>query len=318
MRVFVRIVEQGSFARAADSLGLSPASTTAALTALEKRLGVRLLHRTTRKLSVSEEGRTYYEDCVRILGELAEAEDAISTARVSPRGRLRVSIAQSFEAMSFFPLLNEFMQAYPQLLVDVIVTDRAVNMVEEGIDCALRAVEISADSALVARKVLVSHWVTCASPAYLEKHGTPASVADLEHHNCIRFISPSSGKPREWSFDIDGTRRNLSPAGNIAVTSLDGAVAAARIGAGIAQVSDVLAYTAILEGQLQPILTDHVVEGVPVVLVYPANRYLPTRVRAFATFFEKAYPEHGYWPKIAALLNRKNIRPTSPLMRNDV
>lgn len=302
MRVFIRIVEQGSFARAADDLGVSPATVTAALTALEKRLGARLLHRTTRKLSLTEEGRTYYEDIVRILGELAEAEDVISNARLSPRGRLRVSIAQSFEALSFFPLLDEFMQAYPLLQVEVIVTDRAVNMVEEGIDCALRAVEISADSSLIARKVLVSHWVTCATPDYLARNGRPHSIADLAQHNCIRFISPSTGKPREWSFTVNGERRSLSPSGKIAMTSLDGAVAAARAGAGIAQVPDVLAYSAILEGQLLPILTEHVVEGVPVMLAYPANRYLPARVRAFAAFFEKAYPENGYWPKIAAHL----------------
>lgn len=302
MRVFIRIVEQGSFARAADNLGVSPASITAALTDLEKRLGARLLNRTTRKLSLTEEGRTYYEDCVRILDELAEAEDAISTARLSPRGRLRVSIAQSFEALSFFPLLNEFMQAYPELQVEVIVTDRAVNMVEEGIDCALRAVEISADAPLIARKVLVSHWVTCASPDYLAAHGTPHCIAELAGHNCIRFISPSSGKPREWPFNVNGERRTLSPAGSISMTSLDGAVAAARTGAGIAQVPDVLAYSAILNNELQPILTEHVTEGVPVMLVYPANRYLPARVRAFATFFEKAYPEQGYWPMIAAHL----------------
>lgn len=272
MRVFVRVVEQGAFARAADDLGASRASVTTAITQLERRLGVRLLNRTTRRLSLTEEGRTYYEDCVRILGEISEAEDNLSTARLSPRGHLRVSIAQSFEALGIFPLLQQFMQQHPELSVEVIVTDRAVNLVEEGIDCALRAVEISADSALVARKVLTARWLTGASPEYLKRHGIPRNIDELSQHNCIRFISPSTGRVREWQFDVNGERISMMPNGNIRMTSLDGAVAAARTGAGVAQVPDVLAYKAIIEGELQPVLTEHIVLGVPVMLVYPGNR----------------------------------------------
>ena len=302
MRVFVRVVEQGALSRAADDLAISRTSVTTALSQLEKKLGVRLLNRTTRRLSLTEEGSSYYKDCVRILGEIAEAEDSLTSAKSSPRGCLRVSIPQSFEALSFFPLLREFMKQHPVLRVEVIVTDRAVNLVEEGMDCALRAVEIPPDSVLVARKLVRSMWLTCASPGYLAEKGTPLCLADLPDHNCIRFVSPSSCRVRDWAFDIDGTRSWMTPGGNLSVTSLDGAVAAARTGEGIVQVPVVLAFQAVMDGELQPLLTAHIAEGVSLMLTYPGNRYLPAKVRAFARFFENAYPKEGWWPKIAAKL----------------
>lgn len=310
MRVFVRVVEQGAFTRAADDLGVSRASVTTAMSQLEKRLGVRLLHRTTRRLSLTDGGRAYYNDCVRILGEIAEAEDNLSGAQASPRGRLRVSIAQSFEALSFFPLLQDFMHQYPALSVEVIVTDRAVNLVEEGIDCALRAVDVAPDSVLVARKLVISRWLTCASPAYFAAHGTPRHIADLAGHNCIRFISPSTGRAREWLFDENGVQTKLAPEGNLRLTSLDAAVAAARTGSGIAQVPDLLAFRAVMDGELRPILTEHIVQAPTLMLAYPGNRYIPAKVRVFASFFEKALPREGCWPKIAARL-RAEDRPAA-------
>lgn len=308
MRVFVRVVEHGAFTRAADDLALSRASVTTAVSRLEKMLGVRLLHRTTRRLSLTEEGRLYYQNCVRILGEIVEAEDHLGASRLSPRGRLRVSIAQSFEALNFFPRLTEFMRRYPEVSVEVIVTDRAVNLVEEGIDCALRALEIPADAMLVARRVLPSRWITCAAPGYLADHGTPETVADLAGHDCIRFVSPSTGRVREWQFDENGVLTSFTPEGRLSLTSLDGAAAAARTGAGIAQVPDALAHGFIMSGELEPVLTEKIVQCPSVMLVYPANRYLPARVRAFADFFTAAYPEQGFWPDIAAKLERERFR----------
>lgn len=309
MRVFVRVVEHGAFIRAADDLGFSAASVTGAVARLEAELGTRLLNRTTRRLSLTREGETYYQNCVRILDEIAEAEDNLGSAHLTVRGRLRVSIAQSFEALGFFPLLNEFMRRFPEVSVDVIVTDRAVSLVEEGIDIALRAVEIPPDAMLVARKVLTSRWITCASPAYLAEHGTPRALDELAGHNCIRFVSPSTGRAREWQFDEDGVATPFMPTGNLSVTSLDGAVASAKTGAGIVQVPDVLAYGAIMNGELQPVLTEKIVLCPAVMVVYPANRYLPARVRAFADYFASAYPEQGVWPDIAAKLARERACP---------
>jgi LysR family transcriptional regulator for bpeEF and oprC len=305
MRVFVRIVEQGACSRAADDLGVSRATVTTALSQLEKRLGVRLLQRTTRRLSLTDEGRAYYADCVRILGDVDEAEDALTHARLSPRGRLRVSIAQSFEPLGFFPLLARFMHEYPDLSVEVIVTDRAVNMVEEGIDCAVRAVEASRDALLVARTLFIARWLTCASPGYFAQHGVPGHPSEIAAHNCIRFVSPSTGRARDWLFDEGGVQTKRTPRGSLSLTSLDAAVAAARAGTGLAQVPDLLACDAVLAGELEPVLTEHIVQAPAVVLAYPGNRYLPAKVRAFAAFLQKAYPRQGWWPKIAAHLQRR-------------
>lgn len=302
MRVFVRVVEQGSFTRAADDLGMSRASVTTAVGQLEAHLGIRLLNRTTRRLSLTEEGRSYYRDCVLILDQVAEAEDSLSSSRRTARGRLRISIAQSFEALGFFPLLAEFMEQNPELILEVIVTDRAVNLVEEGIDCAVRATDIPADAALVARKVMSARWLTCATPGYLAAHGTPRTIDDLARHNCIRFISPSTCRVREWYFDDSGAIVTHVPNGNLWLTSLDAAVSAALSGIGVAQVPDLLAFPALLDGRLRPVLTQYVARAMPVMLVYPANRYLPAKVRAFAEFLDHAYPKDGCWPQVAARL----------------
>ena len=167
MRVFVRVVEQGSFARAAEHFEVARPTVTHAVAALEKRLAVRLLHRTTRRLSLTDEGRAFYQGCVRVLDELAETEDAVAGVRGSPRGRLRVSTPNNFVHQEFFPPLPRFLARYPGLSLELVITDRAVNLVEEGIDCAVRAVALPDDSTLVARRIAEVHWVTVASPAYL-------------------------------------------------------------------------------------------------------------------------------------------------------
>ncbi len=298
MKVFVRVVEHGAFARAADDLGVSRATVTDAVAQLERHLGIRLINRTTRRLNVTEEGQIHYANCVRLLGEIDEAEDALSGARLRARGRLRVSVPQSFVDSIFYPALARFMQRYPEVEVDIVFTDRAVNLVEEGVDCAIRGVEIPPDSDLVAIQLTPSRWLTCASPDYLQEHGTPTTVADLAEHNCIRFISPSTGRVRDWLFNVDGENTAMEPAGNIRLTSLDAAVKMAVQGVGLAQVSDAIAFGAVTRGQLRPLLMDIVADAPPLVLVYPGNRYLTAKVRAFKEFFANEFPKEGWWPQI--------------------
>lgn len=300
MQVFVRVVEHGSFRKAADALGISRASATAAVARLEKQLGVRLLHRTTRRLSVTEEGQSYYCNCVRILGDVAEAEDLLSGVRLLPRGRLRISVPQSFVSRLFFPALKEFMERHPQLEMEIVFGDRAINLIEEGIDCAIRGVEIPPDSGLVARTLSTVRWLTCASPAYLDKHGAPARIDELSGHNCIRFISPSTGRPRDWMFVNEGTPVSIVPAGNLRLTSFDAATQLAQAGAGIAQIPDALGYAAVLEGGLVPLLTEWVAMAPDLTLVYPGNRYLTAKVRVFADFIAGRLPRHGWWADIVA------------------
>lgn len=308
MRVFTRVAELGSFARASEDLGIGRSAATQALGRLEKHLGVRLLHRTTRTLSLTEDGHTFYQSCVRILGELAETEDSLSRARVSPRGRLRVSTPHSFVHLHFFPELPRFLARHAELEVEVFLTDRAVDLVEEGIDCAVRAVEIRPDAPLIARRISTVRWITCASPAYLAARGAPARIADLEAHNCIRFISQSTGRTVDWRFEEGGEARSLEPRGNLGVTSLEAAAFAAQRGVGIAQIPDALALPGIRAGELRPLLLECAAFAPPLHLVYPSNRYLSAKVRAFGDFVAEIFPADGWWGEIAASLS-KGARP---------
>jgi LysR family transcriptional regulator for bpeEF and oprC len=300
MRVFARVVELGSFARASEALDIGRAGATTAVARLEKRLGVRLLHRTTRRVSLTEDGRLYYQACVKILADLAEAEDTLSNARRSPRGRLRVSTPHAFIHRVFLPSLPKFLARYPELEVEVVMTDRAVNLVEEGIDCAVRAVDIPDDSTLVARRISSLRWLTCASPAYLKARGLPASVADLERHECIRAVSPSTGRTVDWRFERNGERATFTPRGRVGVNSLEAAGAAAAYGMGIAQVTEVLAAPHLRAGELRAVLGDWAAPAPALMVVYPSNRYLSTKVRAFGDFVAEIFPRNGLWPERVA------------------
>jgi LysR family transcriptional regulator for bpeEF and oprC len=300
MRVFSRVVELGSFARAADALDIARPSATTAVARLEKRLGVRLLHRTTRQLSLTEDGRVYYEACVRMLAELAETEDHLSRARRSPHGRLRVSIPTSLAHDAFMQNLPGFLARYPDLELELDVSNRAVNMVEEGIDCAVRAIDIPDDSTLVARHIADSHLVTCASPAYLKARGAPKSVAELAGHNCVRSVSASTGRVLDWKFEKDGEPASFTPKGNLAVNSFDAAAAAAARGIGIAQVPALLAIPLLRSRALRPLLLDWAARAPSVKVVYPSNRYLTAKVRAFADFVAETLAAGDWWDQIAA------------------
>jgi LysR family transcriptional regulator, regulator for bpeEF and oprC len=303
MRVFARVVEQSSFARAAEDLDIARPTATLAVAQLEKRLGVR--HRTTRRLSLTDEGRAFYEGCMRILDDLAETEDSLSSARSSPRGRLRASTPNALIHQAFFPALPGFLARYPELSLELVLTDRAVNLVEEGIDCAVRAVTLPDDSTLVARRIADVYWLTCAAPRYLKAHGTPRTIADLGRHNCIRFISPSTGRVTDWRFANGAERLTYTPRGNLGVTSLEGAVAAAAAGVGIAQVSDVLAMPELRARALQPLLVEWAAPGPPLTVVYPSSRYLTAKVRVFTDFVAEVFPMAGWWTEVKAMAARR-------------
>lgn len=291
MRMYVRVVELGSFARAADDLDVSRSAATQGVARLEQQLGVRLLHRTTRQLRPTDDGRAYYESCVRILGDLAEAEESLSNARRRPRGRLRVSTPHSFVHLVFFPELPRFLKKYPELEVEVVISDSAVNLVEQGIDCAVRGAPIADDSTLVARHISNVRWMTCASPEYLRAHGTPKRVEDLSAHNCVRFVSPSTGRTADWKFEKDGVTSAFVPRGNLAVTGFEAAAAAALHGVGIAQVPEPLVSGSLREKKMKAVLLDHIAPAPSLQVVYPSNRYLTAKVRAFADFVAEIFPQ---------------------------
>lgn len=299
MRLFTRVVEQGSFVRAADHLNVSTASVTKGVAQLENRLGVRLLQRTTRKISLTDDGRAYYDRCTRILGDIHEAEEVLSRSRASPRGRLRVTLPQALAHVLFFPALPKFFERYPEIALEVVLTDRIVNLVEEGIDCAVRAFDLPPDANVVARRLSPSWRVTCASPAYLERHGVPRTPAELTQHNCISFVLPSTGRTMEWRFEREGSLQEVVPHGNLGVTAMEASVTAALAGIGIAQVPEALAHGPVVAGRLKPLLVDWVARGPAMNLIYPQNRHLSAKVRAFADFVGEIFPPEGWWKEIA-------------------
>jgi len=172
----------------------------------------------------------------------------------------------------------------------VVMSDKAVNLVEEGIDCAVRAAAIDDDALLVARHIANVRWMTCASPEYLRKRGTPKRIDDLVGHNCIRFISPSRGRVSDWQFEKDGRKVAFTPRGNLAVNGFEAAGAAAAVGIGIAQIPEPLASQAIAEKRLKPVLLDCIAPAPSLQVVYPSNRYLTAKVRAFADFVAEIFP----------------------------
>jgi LysR family transcriptional regulator, regulator for bpeEF and oprC len=309
MRVFIRVVEQGSFARAADDLDIAPPTATTAVAQLEKRLGARLLNRTTRRLSLTDEGRAFYEGSVRLLNELAEMEDALSSRRLTARGRMRASLPNAFIQREFFTALPRFLARHPQLSLELVLTDQTMNLVEGGIDCAVRAMDIADDSTLIVRRIAPVYRLTCASPAYLKAYGVPRSIEELERHNCIRFISPSTGRAAEWRFENGEERRSYAPRGSLGVTALESAVAAATTGAGIAQASHVLVMPLLRAGALQPLLLEWTAPGPPLSVVYPSSRYLTAKVRAFSEFIVEVFPkayihakgEQGWWTEVTSM-----------------
>ncbi len=207
MQVFVQVVDTGSFTRAAEVLRLPKASVTTLVQGLEAHLRVKLLNRTTRRVSVTADGAAYYERCVRILAEVEETESALSRTRTAPHGRLRVDVPSSFGRRLLVPSLPEFFERYPEIRLEVGCTDRPVDLLEEGVDCVVRGGE-QADSSLVARRVATYPFVTCATPAYLAQFGVPSHPRDLERHRCIRYFMPKTGRIVEWA---SAARASRSP-----------------------------------------------------------------------------------------------------------
>ena len=277
MEVFVRVVREGGFSAAARSLDLTPSAVSKLIARLEDRLGVRLLARTTRALSLTEEGDAYHRSALRLLQELNEAEQILS--RGTMRGRLRVSVSVPFGTHIVAPALKGFLEKYPELSVDLSLTDDVINLLEQKTDVAIRVGALP-DSALIARKLGQSHRVVCAAPAYLEKHGTPAAPADLQRHNCILFNFRRSRVG--WPFR-DGERQfELTVSGNVLVNNGETARQLALDGVGIARLGRFHVAEAIARGALVPLLEEfNEGDWEPIHILYLGGGEVPGRVRAF-------------------------------------
>lgn len=291
MTLFVRVVETGGVTRAAEGLGIPKATATTLLQRLEDTLGVKLLNRTTRRVTPTPDGVAYYERCVAILDQIREAEESVTQQHAAPRGRLRVDVPTLMARMVFVPALPRFFARYPEIELALACNDRGGDLVEAGIDCAVRSGDVLEPN-LVARRVGFLYFATCAAPSYLEAHGRPLHPRDLERHRCINRFSPRSGERLDWVFSRNGERVQASYPGHIALEDENSYVAAAEAGLGIAQIPAFVLKDAMERGTLDLVLGDWFPEPAPLYVVYPQNRHLSAKVRAFVDWVAELLREH--------------------------
>ncbi len=276
METFVRIVDRGSLTAAADTLSTSLPSVVRTLAALEAELGVRLLNRTTRRLSPTDEGREYFERCKRVLADIDEADAALSARRAVPKGRLRITAPVMFGRLRVAPLVAEFILKHPALQIELTLLDRIVDLVEEGIDAGIRIARLP-DSTLVAVPVGQTRRVVCASPAYLKRAGTPKTPRELMQHRCISFSGLAAGNA--WSFGDRNAQIEVPSA--LATNQVDAALDACLRGVGPGQFLCYQVQALLDAGKLKRVLQSFEPESVAIQLVYPQARLLSANVRAF-------------------------------------
>lgn len=290
MQVFVRIVERRSFTLAAEDLQLPRATVTNAIKRLEKRLGARLLERTTRVVAPTLDGQAYYERCVRLLGDLSEMESVFS--RAAPAGLLRVNVQATLARYVVAPALPDFLARYPAVELQISEGDRLVDLVREGIDCVLRVGNLQ-DSSMVALQLTQLEQVTCASPAYLARRGRPASLDDLDRHEAVNFVSSATGRPYPLEFLREGELRQLILPGTVTVTGADMYTACALAGLGIVQVPRYRIEPELRAGALELLLPGLPPPSLPVSVLYPQNRQLSPRVRVFVDWLRQVFARPG-------------------------
>lgn len=281
MRVFATVVESGSFARAAEQLRLSPTAASRHVAELERHLGAQLLQRSTRRLHLTGVGADYYDRCRTILADVEEAEAQASTAESQPRGTLRISLPHSFGLRYIAPLIPEFCKRYPDLQLELSFSDRIVDLVEEGIDMAVR-ITGELKTSMVARRLAPARIVCCASPAYLERHGTPQHPDDLRHHNCLIYsYAPSANT---WTFLRDGRPYEVQVKGRLRANSGDMSRMAAVAGLGIAPLPSFMICDELRSSRLLPILADYPLPEINVYAVYLPGARRAARIRAMAEY----------------------------------
>lgn len=275
---FVRAVEAKSFTRAGERLGVSRSAVGKSIARLERHLGTRLLHRTTRSLSLSQEGTLFYERCSRILQDLEEAELAASSHGEEPFGTLRLDLPVSFGRLHVMPLITSFLRRWPEISIQASFTDHFTDLVAEGIDLAIR-IGGEGDNRLVGRTLASNRMVICASPDYVATHGAPVTPDDLRAHQCIGFMS--GGRPLDWRFQADGRSWTQAVHGRLRLNSTETILEATLDGTGLAQLDQFVAGSALKSGRLIPVLDRFAAEGAAVRAVYPSRRYLSPKVRLF-------------------------------------
>jgi len=283
LKVFVRVAQFLSFKDAAANLGLTPSAVSKTITRLESELGVVLLQRTTRSVGLTDDGQLFFKNCKQILGEIDQAENLLSRAISGPHGRLRIHMTEGFGRRMVMPMLNRFLQNYPMLTVSTEMSDRIVDMANEGFDIDIRIGDV-ADSRVVARRLGQVKFVVCASPEYLKNFGIPLHPADLDKHNCLAYSHIHTGRLREWRFMDGGKEVTQSISGSLQANNSEALMVAAISGLGIVNVAHFIAREAIAAGSVVPILHPYSAPGPEVHLIYLKSTNVPQKVRAFVDF----------------------------------
>ncbi|NMK49179.1 LysR family transcriptional regulator [Achromobacter sp. Bel] len=271
MATFVRVVQARSFSKAAQSLGMPRSSVTTTVKNLEAHLGTPLLRRSTRSLSLTDAGGRYVAACQAILANIADAENDMSATNQAPRGRVRVDMPGAIGRAIVVPRLLEFEARYPDIEVVLGLSDRPADLIYEGIDCAIRSGTL-ADSTLVARKLGQLAWLTCASPKYLARFGEPDSVAALEAHRVVNYLSNATGRPLDWRFSVNGEAVAVSLSSRYAVNETEAYLHCGLEGLGLIQLSELAASVYLRSGRLREVLADARCTPVPISIVYPQAR----------------------------------------------
>lgn len=299
MRVFVRVVEAGSFTRAADSLGIPKGTVTKQIQALESRVQAKLMNRTTRRVTVTPDGAAYYERAARLLNDFDELEASMTSAQSAASGRLRVDVGSAMARLVIIPALNDFYAQYPDIQLDLGVGDRAVDLIGDNVDVVIRAGTI-ADQSLVARRIGTLPFVTVAAQSYINTYGTPLHPKDLQRgrHHILAFFSHTSRRLFPLDFNKDGERIEISEPYRLSVNDSNAHTSAILAGFGVAQMVSFVAEPYLKSGELVQLLPDWHLDPLPVHVVYPPNRHLSAKVRAFVNWAADLFAKH---PSLARL-----------------
>jgi DNA-binding transcriptional LysR family regulator len=303
MKVFRQVVEAGSFVAAAERMNMSAAMASKHVMHLEQQLGARLLNRTTRRVAPTEAGREYYDRLAQALTELDEAGQAVGAASVVPQGRLRVSSLTAFGLRHVMGAVADYAAGFPQVTVDITLSDRVVELIDEGFDVAIRAAPSGLkSSSLIARPLATAHIVLCASPEYLRRHGVPKSVADLSRHNFVQYAGASAQELAPFAEAGAAAGVKPKPGGNLIVNHLEALRVVVLQGGGLSMLGTEVVGDDIAEGRLVPLLVDALPpRELPIYAVYASRRHLSAKVRSFVDFLAARFSERELWPGVEAI-----------------
>lgn len=290
MQVFTRVVDANSFTLAADSMGLPRSTVTTTIQSLERSLKLRLLNRTTRRLSLTPDGAAYYERCVQILADLEDMDAAFRDVTRGPNGRLRIDAPPSIGRLILVPALCDFHSRYPDIELAIGMSDHVIDMVQNAVDCAIRVGTLE-DSSMVARRIGTFESITCAAPAYLERYGEPKSIEALADHHAVHYFSSRTGRVVDWSFMVDGKPMDVQINGKVSVNDAEAYVQCGVSGFGLIQPSRYMVAPMLESGQLREILTEWTPSPQPISVVYPHNRHLSPKVRVFVDWVSELFQQ---------------------------